>query len=516
VVACSMAIVTKIETAAGERKKYELQSPATRRVIGELECATPDDVAGLINRARDAQPGWAALSVEERAEYLRRAQAVVVERQDDFVDVICGESGKPRTEAQMIDIFATADSLSFLAKRSAKWLAPEKIRPHGILGFTKKVEIRYQPLGVVGVISPWNGALILSINPAIQALIAGNTVIVKPSEVTPYSGKLAVDIFEQAGMPPGVIQVAMGDGETGAALVDGGVDKIHFTGSVATGKKIAEACGRQLIPCTLELGGKDAMIVCSDANLDNAAGGAVTGSMFNTGQYCCGTERVYVMDDIAEEFTAKVVDRVKKLRQGVDGEFDVGPMFWDRQLDKVVTQVDEAVEQGATVLVGGGINDDLPGIFYKPTVLTDVTHDMSVMRDETFGPVLPIVPVASVDEAVKLANDTSYGLAGNVWTDDTDKGIEIASRIHTGSVSVNDMALTYGIPEVPFGGRGESGVGQANGEVGVKGFTHAQPIVIDKFGGKQTADQYPYSAKVEKTMRRVIKAVFGKGMARIR
>jgi succinate-semialdehyde dehydrogenase/glutarate-semialdehyde dehydrogenase len=198
------------------------------------------------------------------------------------------------------------------------------------------VEVNYQPLGVVGVISPWNGPLILSLNPAIQALIAGNTVIVKPSEVTPYSGKLAVDLFTEVGVPEGVIQVAMGDGETGAALVEGGVDKIHFTGSVPTGRKIAEACGRQLIPCTLELGGKDAMIICSDADLDVAAGGAVAGAMFNTGQYCCGTERVYVMEDVVEPFTRNVVERVKKLRQGTSGEFDVGPMFWDRQLEKCV------------------------------------------------------------------------------------------------------------------------------------------------------------------------------------
>jgi len=223
-----------------------------------------------------------------------------------------------------------------------------------------------------------------------------------------------------------------------------------------------------------------------------------------------------VMDDVAEEFTANVVKRVTALRQATSGSFDVGPMFWDRQLDKVVDQVDAAVAAGATVLVGGKRNEKLPGLYFEPTVLTDVTHDMAVMREETFGPVLPIVPVSSVDEAVKLANDSQYGLAGSVWTNDIDKGIDIAGRIHTGSVSVNDMAMTYGIPEAPFGGRRESGVGQANGKVGVRSFTHAQPIVIDRFGGKQTAGQYPYTPKVEKTMQRLIRMTWGKGMARFR
>lgn len=511
-----MAIVTEIEASPEGRRRFELKSPATLDTVGDFECATPDDVGELISKARNAQPGWAAMGAERRAQYLKKALANLVNNQDRHVDVIVGESGKPRTEALMIDVFAAADSLSFLARKAPKWLKSEKVSTHGILRMTKKVEVHYQPLGVVGVISPWNGPLILSLNPAIQALIAGNTVIVKPSEVTPFSGKLAVDIFTAAGVPEGVIQVAMGDGSTGAALVEGGVDKIHFTGSVATGRKIAEACGRQLIPCTLELGGKDAMIVCSDADLDVAAGGAVAGAMFNTGQYCCGTERVYVMQDVVEPFTRNVVERVRKLRQGTSGEFDVGPMFWDRQLDKVEQHVNSAVSDGASVLAGGARNTDLPGLFFQPTVLSDVTPDMEVMSDETFGPVLPITPVSSVDEAIKLANDSPYGLSGSVWTADIENGVRIASRIHTGSVSVNDMAVTYGIPEAPFGGRKDSGVGQANGEIGVKGFCHAQPIVIDRFGGKQTAAQYPYSRAGEKTMQRIIRAIWGKGIRRIR
>jgi succinate-semialdehyde dehydrogenase/glutarate-semialdehyde dehydrogenase len=511
-----MAIVTPAGTTEDGRRRYELASPATRESIGGFETATDEEVRAMVARAREAQPAWAAVGAEGRAEYLKAALAHLVRHQDEFLEVIVRESGKPRMEALMIDVFAAADNLAYLARHAPRWLRTEKAPTHGVLRLTKKVELHHQPLGVVGVISPWNGPMILALNPAIQALVAGNTVVVKPSEVTPFSGKLAVDLFDAVGLPDGVMQVAMGDGATGAALVEAGVDKIHFTGSVATGRRIAESCGRQLIPCTLELGGNDAMIVCSDADLDTAAAGAVVGSMLNTGQYCCGTERVYVMEDVADEFTEKVVERVASLSQGISGEFDVGPMFWDRQLDKVVEQVDAAVAEGATVLAGGRVNPHLPGLFYEPTVLTDVNHEMAVMCEETFGPVLPIVRVSSVDEAVKLANDSEYGLAGSVWTRDLDKGARIAARIHTGSVSVNDMAMTYGIPEAPFGGRRSSGVGQANGKVGVRSFCHTQPIVIDRMGGRQTASQYPYTARAEKIMQRLVKGLWGKGAARVR
>lgn len=509
-----MAIVTAAAPTTGGRRRYELASPATREPIGGFDCATDSEVAQMVDRARDAQPAWAAMGPARRATFLRRALAHLVSHQDELVDVIVRESGKPRTEALMIDVFAAADALAHTAKHAEGWLRPETARPHGVLRFTKKLRLYHQPLGVVGVISPWNGPLILSLNPAIQALVAGNTVVLKPSEVTPYSGKLAVDLFARSGIPEGVFQVALGDGATGAALVDSDVDKIHFTGSVATGRRIAESCAGRLIPYTLELGGNDAMIVCSDADLDAAAGGAVAGAMFNTGQYCCGTERVYVLEDVAEEFTDRVLERVRGLRQGSSGSFDIGPMCFEPQLAKVEAQVADALEAGAKALTGGSRNTELGGLYYEPTVLTEVDHSMAVMSEETFGPVLPIVKVASIAEAIELANDTNYGLAGSVWTTDEEGGVAIAAQLRTGSVSVNDMAVTYGIPEAPFGGRGDSGVGQANGKIGVRGFTHTQPIIIDRFGGKQTAQQYPYDSKGERMMGRLIKMLWGRGMRR--
>ncbi|MCP4003952.1 MAG: aldehyde dehydrogenase family protein [bacterium] len=506
-----MAIVTPVEAAPGQRRRLSLASPATGETIDEIEVQSEADVRAAVEQARKVQPAWAALSFQERAHYLRRALSILMERQEEFIDVIVRESGKPRSEALMMDIFSGCDSLAFYAKNAAKMLRPQRKSLHGIMRLMKKLQIVYRPLGVVGVISPWNGPFILSVNPAAQALVAGNAVILKPSEVTPRSGQLVARLFEAAGLPEGVLQVLTGDGETGAALIESGVDKISFTGSVATGRRVAEACARQLLPCTLELGGKDPMLVCADANLDVAAGGAVAGAFMNTGQYCCGTERVYVMDQIADAFIEKVVERVGKLRQARDGEFDVGAIFWQKQLDVIEAHMADAIEKGARVLVGGQRNPELcSGLYYEPTVLVDVSHEMRIMKEETFGPILPIMRVRDTEHAIALANDTDYGLGANIWSTDTNSAFDIALRIDSGSVCINDMTMTYGAHEAPFGGRKTSGVGQVNGEVGLRGYCHAKPILTDRFGGKQTAGHYPYSAKRDAGMQRFIKLLWGR------
>src|ERR1019366_187659 len=267
-------------------------------------------------------------------------------------------------------------------------------------------------------ITPWNGPFILSLNPSVQALMAGNTVVLKPSEVTPFSGRLVGELFTEAGLPRDVLTIVEGDGETGAALVDAGVNKISFTGSVRTGRKVGEACGRNLIPCTLELGGKDPMIVCADADLERAVGGAVFGAFMNAGQFCCSTERVYVVESVADEFTRRVVEKTKALKLGKEGEFDIGPIIWPKQLETIERHVADALGKGARLLSGGRRATEVGNLFYEPTVLVDVTHDMAIMREETFGPILPIVRVKDEAEALRLANDTAYGLAANVWTKD--------------------------------------------------------------------------------------------------
>ncbi|HEB28885.1 MAG TPA: aldehyde dehydrogenase family protein [Porticoccus sp.] len=439
-----------------------------------------------------------ALSFEQRGDYMQKMLQVVLDKQDHIVDTVVKETGKALGDAYSMEIFAACDSLQFYSKNVKKMLKPEKIKGHGVLGLTKKIKIIYKPRGVAAIIVPWNGPFILGINPAVQAMMAGNTVVIKGSEVTPYSTKLIADLFAEAGLPEGVLQVLMGDGETGADLVASGVDKVSFTGSVATGRKVAESCGRQLVPCTLELGGNDAMIVCNDANITRAAAGALIGSCMNSGHYCCGTERIYVEEEVYDEFLAKVTELAKELKQGPQHgmEEDVGAVFWDRQMTIIEDHVADALANGAKAVVGGKRNEALAGLYFEPTVMIDVKHEMKIMQEETFGPILCIQKVKNVEEAITLANDSPYGLNGNVWSKDSNKAFDIAQRIDTGSVCLNDMAVTYGTAEAPFGGVKSSGVGQVNGEAGVRGYCHAMPIVIDRFGkGDNLAAGYPHTAK---------------------
>jgi len=509
-----MAIVEAVDPAPGGRRRLATRSPVTGERIGEHEVQTAEDVRAALERARKAQVEWGALPVDERAWVLSRAQRVLLERQDEIVETVLAETGKVPGEALAMEVFASADALGFYAKRAAKLLAPRRARLHGALRFVKRLQLVYQPLGVVGVITPWNGPFILALNPTAQALVAGNAVLLKPSEVTPASSALVAEVFAQAGLPENLLQVLHGDGETGAALTEAGLDKIHFTGSVATGRKIAESCGRALVPCTLELGGKDPMIVCADADLESAAGGALAGGLLNTGHYCCGTERVYVVDEVADAFIEAVVAKASELRQGSDGEFDVGAVFWDRQMDIIERHMADAVDKGARVLSGGRRNPELSGLYYEPTVLTDVDHDMLIMRDETFGPIVPIMRVADEEEAIRLANDTDYGLSATVWTRDAYKATEIAKRLRAGGVCVNDMTVTYGVHEAPFGGVKNSGVGSVHGGDGLRKYCHEHPIIHDRFGGKAAREAYRHSAKDDARMKKIMRVLFGTAFGR--
>ncbi len=501
-----MALFTQV-ASDGDARVYDIKSPVTLESIGRFESASPEAVRAAVDRARKAQGEWAQRSVAQRAEVLWALVDAIVERQDDIVDLVIKETGKTLQEAISMEVFAPCMQISHYAKYGAKYLKSVTKRPSGVMRFAKKVTLHYQPLGVVGLITPWNGPVALAANPLAQALMAGNAVVHKPSEVTPFSAVLLQEIAEKAGVPKDLYQVVQGDGATGAALIDAGVDKVSFTGSVATGRKVGEACGRNLIPCTLELGGKDAMIVCEDADLDRAADGAVRGSLFNTGHYCCGTERVYVPEAIYAPFVEKVVEMTKPLTQATSGASDVGAVFWDKQMDIIEDHVRDAKEKGATVLVGGERNRSLSGYFFPPTVVTDVDHTMDLMRRETFGPVIAIQKVRDEEEAIALANDSDYGLSGNVWTRDLDRGARIAARMVTGSVSVNDIAVTYGVPEAPFGGVKESGVGQVNGEVGIRGYCHVHPVIVDTT--KKAQGGYPYTEKSAASMKKTVKTVFG-------
>ncbi len=508
-----MAIVEPVESPIGARRRLRIASPVTREPIGEIDVRTAEDVRAALEIARKVQPAWAAQSFEERARYVTGALHVLLNRYEEFIDVVVRETGKARFEALCMEIFASCDVLQYYAKRAGSILRDRPMRMH-LLGLMKKLRIVYRPLGVVGIITPWNGPFILSLNPTVQALMAGNAVLLKPSEATPYSGRLVADLFEAAGLPEGLLSVLLGDGETGQALTEAGLDKISFTGSVETGRNVAEACARQLIPCTLELGGKDPMIVCKDADLERAAAGALFGAFMNSGQACCAIERVYVVDEVADAFISKVIEKTTELRQGAEGEADMGAIVRPEQMAVIERHVEDARSKGARILAGGRRNPNLEGLFYEPTVLSEVTHDMAIMREETFGPVLPIMRVRDEEEALRLANDTRYGLSATVWTRDKREGFDLAKKIEAGSLCVNETALIYGVTEAPFGGLKQSGIGQVNGEVGLRSYCHAQPILVDRFGGKREQAWYPFTAAKERTMRRIMRLLWGTPLGR--
>ena len=396
--------------------------------------------------------------------------------------LISKETGKPVAEALSMEIVPTLDAMHYFAHAAEDLLSPQKIDigQYGLMGRSSKIVFR--PLGVIGIISPWNFPLATPADEVVMALVAGNAVVLKPSELTPMIALKLGEIFARAGLPPGLLNIATGDGSTGRALIDAQVDKIMFTGSVATGKRVAEAAARYLTPVVLELGGKDPMIVLADADLENAARAAVWGAFANSGQACASVERCYVQESIAPKFLEKVVAETQQLKQGLGTEagVDVGAMSNENQLRIVADHVDEAKRHGAKVLTGGQRGSNHAGLFYEPTVLTNVNHQMTIMRDETFGPVLPIMTFTTEDEAIELANDSIYGLTASVWTRNIAKGQRLAERIEAGTVMVNEVVYTHGIAQTPWGGVKDSGYGRTHGRMGLLELVHPQHIHVNR------------------------------------
>lgn len=490
------------------QRNLEVFNPATGEKIADVPITPPEKVGEAVSRARQAFQLWRHFSIAQRARYLYAARDWIVDHQDEVIDTICSETGKPRTEALVAEVFYCCDLLGFYAKNSERYLKDEIRSPH--LLKTKRVFVIYQPLGVVGVISPWNFPFTLTLGDVVPALMAGNTVILKPSEYTPLTGLLVERVFRESGLPEGVMQTLCGYGDTGAALVDQ-CDGIAFTGSVATGKKVAERAAQRLIPVLLELGGKDPMIVLKDADLERAANACVWGALSNAGQMCMSVERVYVEAPIYDEFVQKVVEKVKSLRQGAErrfGEVDIGPLTMPKQLETVERHIRDAVEKGAKILVGGRRKD---GLFFEPTVLVNVDHSMQIMREETFGPVIPIMKVNSAEEALQLANDSIYGLAASVFTKDKALGVRLARSIEAGNVCVNDCITNFAILEAPYGGAKQSGLGRRHGEWGLRQFTWPQTVVVDRFGLKRELFWYPYNEKVARWVAKAIRLLYRRG-----
>ncbi len=477
-------------------------NPATLKRIAEVPVTDADGVRAAVGRGRDAQQVWQKTPFSDRARVLQRYRDAIVDNKDRIAAVISSETGRPRGDVYPSELLQLCDLIGYWTKRAHKFLSDQRVRPH--LLKNKRVYVSYHPLGVVGIIGPWNFPFLLTIGEAIPALMAGNAVVIKPSEVTPLSAQMGAELAATAGLPPGLLQVIPGDGDTGAALVDC-ADMICFTGSVETGKKVAERAAKRLIPVTLELGGKDPMVVLRDANLERAANGCVWGALFNAGQVCMSVERVYVEAPIYDDFVRRVTEKVKQLRQGMpDDTVEVGSMTFPPQLEKVERHVSEAVQKGAKVVAGGHRNAALPGLFFEPTVLTDVTHDMAIMRDETFGPVIPIMKVRDAEEGLRLANDSRYGLTASVWTKDRHRAQVVASRLEAGSVCVNDCLVNFAVTEAPMGGVKESGLGARHGVQGIRKFCHQQTVVIDRFGSKTEMNWYPTSERKANLFRRAM------------
>lgn len=517
-----MASVIQIEDQSAKIVSY---NPATGEEVGRVDQTSDQDVAAAVDRSRAAFHKWKTTSFRDRRELIMRARDVILNELDDIAHLISAESGKPFGEAIAMEIAPVLDLMQYFARKTERFLRPRRrgIGLYATMG--RYSQIVYHPLGVVGIIPAWNYPFSIPLGEATMAIMAGNSVVIKPSELTSLVGLKIGEIFEKAGAPADLIQVVTGDGRTGAALVESAPDKIMFTGSVATGKKIAAAAAKDLTSVVLELGGKDPMIVFDDADLDLAARAAVWGAFCNAGQSCSSVERLYVQEGVADRLTKLIVEKTRELKQGPGDREDVsiGAMSSERQLKIVEDHVEDFRRAGATIETGGklGISDSassqsdehsadekianrksqIPNLFYEPTVISGATNEMRAMREETFGPTLPIATFKTEEDAIRLANDSEFGLTASVWTKDYAKGRRVAKKIEAGSVCVNEVLYTHGIGQTPWGGFKNSGRGRTHGYEGLMELVQPQHIHVNRFAILPDAWWMPYSAEAVKTFR---------------
>ena len=488
-----------------EATELESFSPLDDKRLGAVPTVTPAEVQSVVDDVASVQPFWAQLPLGDRARYMRRAGQAIIDQIDELAELLTREQGKPRNESYVMELLPTIDALRWLADAGPGILEDERI-PLPIFIKQKRARFTYEPLGVVGVIAPWNYPWSIPFGEVAIALMAGNGVVLKPASLTPLIGQRIQEVFERAGVPEGLVRTVHGGGAVGQALVESSASKIFFTGSVEVGRGVGVECAQRMKGSVLELGGKDAMVVCADANMANAISGCLWGGFANAGQTCSGIERVYVVKDVAERFVEGVVEGAKALRVGdpMEWETEIGPMISSEQLETVKELVDDAVANGATLHCGGA---EPP--FFRPAVLTGVTHEMRIMREEIFGPVVPIMTVEDEDEAIALANDSEFGLGASVWTMNRAKGERIAGRLESGMVWVNDHMFSHGACSCSWGGVKNSGLGRSHSKFGLYECVNIKLVTWEP---SRTRDfwWHPYDEALGKAMQASARLLYGR------
>jgi len=456
--------------------------PATGEAIAQIEVTSPEQIPQIVADARAAQHEWRETPLRIRCRLVRRLGEVIYRRRAELAELISREVGKPIVESQLMDVLLSLESVRYQTRIAPAELAPERLPHSNPAVRAKSGWLLREPYGVIGIIAPWNFPLAIPIAQIVPAIVAGNAVVLKPSPLAASVGAAIGTLCAEAGLPPKLVQVVQGGGEVGSSVIAARPDKMIFTGSVEIGRQVAEACARLLIPCLLELGGKDAMIVLADADLGAASSAAVWGAFYNCGQACVSVERVYVERGVADEFAPLCAEKAARLRigPGRDANFEIGPMIGVAHIERVEAQLRDAVARGAKILTGGKRRTNAGRCFFEPTVVSAVNHSMRLMREETFGPVLAIASVANSAEAVRLANDSEFGLSASVWTRNSARGRAIAAQLRAGAVMVNDVASYFGIAEAPHGGRGASGWGHTHSRLGLREMVQVKYMDVDR------------------------------------
>lgn len=493
-----------------------VRNPATQQTIGSVPSFTAGQITAAVAAARAAQQRWAVTPVAERLRVVRRFQRLLAEQKDAIAVVITREAGKPQAEALATEVLVVLDAAKYLLDNVAAFLRPEPLPHANPVMKLKRGLLCREPYGVVGIISPWNYPFSLPSVQTLTALATGNAVVLKPSEFTPFSSLELARVLREAGLDPDLLQVVTGEGPAGSALLQSPIDKLIFTGSVATGKKVAQAAAARLLPVVLELGGKDPMIVLEDADVNVASSAAVWGAFMNAGQTCLSVERCYVHESLYESFLKSCVEKTAKLKlgPGMDPATDVGPMIHERQLHIVESHVQDAIARGARLLAGGKAQPKLGQNFFAPTILADVDQSMTLMREETFGPVLPVRSFKTEDEAVALANDSEFGLAASVWSGNRKRGEAMARRIQAGTVMVNDLITCFGISEAPHGGIKASGIGRTHGRFGLEEMVWPKYVDSDLMPRMKKLWWYGYGPAFFQQMSGFIELLFNKDLTK--